>query len=131
MHHTEYLRLLLQQGRLQLHPGELKTVFHNPCELGRGSNVCTAPEEVLKAVSHKLNTAYDGKKSLCCGGSLANHHITALQRTRLSQDTVNAYLTYKPDILVTACPLCKKTFAKTEIPVPVQDIAEVVAESLG
>lgn len=131
MHHTEYLHYLIKQGKIKPHPSQQKTVFHNPCELGRGCDVSTAPEEVLKAVSHKLTTAYDGKKSLCCGGSLANKHITALQRTQISQDTVNTYLSYKPDILVTACPLCKKTFVKTENPVPIKDIAEVVAESLG
>lgn len=130
MHHTEYLQYLIREGKLKLHPGNLKTVFHNPCELGRGCDVYSAPDEVLKAVSHKLATAYDGKKSLCCGGSLANNHITAQQRTQLSRDAVNSYLAYKPDVLVTACPLCKKTFSKAESPVPVKDIAEVVAESL-
>lgn len=130
MHHTEYLQLLIKQGKLQLRPSQMKTVFHNPCELGRGCDVHTAPDEVLKAVSQKLDTVYDGKKSLCCGGSLANQHITAQQRTQISRDALNSYLTYQPDILVTACPLCKKTFAKTESPVPVQDIAELVAESI-
>lgn len=131
MHHTEYLQQLIQAGRLKTRPGKFTTVFHNPCELGRGCDVSSAPEEVLKAVSHKLATAYDGKKSLCCGGSLANNHITAIQRTQLSQDAVSAYLAYKPDMLVTACPLCKKTFTKTDHPVPVKDIAEVVAENLA
>lgn len=130
MHHTEYIHLLIRQGRLSVRPTELKTVFHNPCELGRGSDVYAAPDAILKAVSHKLATAYDGKDSLCCGGSLANHHITALQRTQLSNDAVKAYLSYQPDVLVTACPLCKKTFTKTDRPIPVKDIAEVVAESI-
>ena len=131
MHHTEYLQSLIRHNQLKIHPSEQKTVFHNPCELGRGTDVYAAPDEVLKAVSHKLATAYDGKKSLCCGGSLANIHITAQQRTQLSQNAIDRYLTYRPDLIVTACPLCKKTFAKTEKPVPVKDIAEVVAESLG
>jgi Fe-S oxidoreductase len=34
-----------------------------------------------------------------------------------------------PDILVTACPLCKKTF-NAGSDTPVMDIAELVAESL-
>ncbi len=131
MHHTEYIRLLLRQGHIQPHHSELRTIFHNPCELGRGSDVYAAPEEVLKAVSHKLPTVYDGRDSLCCGGSLANIHLTPLQRTQLSSDALKAYLTYHPDVLVTACPLCKKTFSKTETSVPVKDIAEVVAENLG
>jgi len=131
MHHTEYLQELIKQGKLKLHPSTLKTVFHNPCELGRGCHVVAAPKEVLKAVSHPLSTVYDDEKSLCCGGSLANQHITALQRTQISRDVVNAYIAYQPDILVTACPLCKKTLMKIESPVPVKDIAEVVAETLG
>lgn len=128
MHHTEYLQLLIREKALNPRLGEIKTVFHNPCELGRGSDVYAAPDDVLKAVSHKLATAYDGKKSLCCGGSLANTHITSIQRTKLSTDAINAYLAYQPDVLVTACPLCKKTFSKAESPVPVKDIAEIVAE---
>lgn len=131
MHHTEYIHLLIQQKSIQPHTSQLRTVFHNPCELGRGSDVYAAPEKILQAVSHKLATGYDGKNSLCCGGSLSNTHITALQRTKLSSDAMAAYLSYQPDILVTACPLCKKTFAKTDASVPVKDIAEVVAENLG
>lgn len=129
MHHTEYIQMLIREKALNPRISDTKTVFHNPCELGRGSDVYAAPDEVLKAVSHKLATAYDDKKSLCCGGSLANTHITSLQRTKLSTDAVNAYLTYHPDVLVTACPLCKKTFTKADIPIPVKDIAEVVAEN--
>lgn len=130
MHHSEYIRLLLRQGDIQPHNSELKTIFHNPCELGRGSDVYAAPEEVLQAVSHKLTTSYDNQNSLCCGGSLANLHLTASQRTQLSSEALKAYLAYHPDVLVTACPLCKKTFSKTETSVPIKDIAEVVAENL-
>lgn len=131
MHHTEYIRQLIQEKCLEPHPSELRTVFHNPCELGRGSGIYTAPEEILKAVSHKLATAYDGKNSLCCGGSLANSHISSLQRTRLSKAAVDAYLSYRPDVLVTACPLCKKTFSKTDSGIEVKDIAEIVARNIG
>ena len=47
----------------------------------------------------------------------------------ISSDAVKAYLSYQPDLLVTACPLCKKTFMKTDTAVPIKDIAEVVAEN--
>lgn len=131
LHHTEYIHDLIRQGRLSPHKNNRKTVFHNPCELGRGCDVYAAPHAILQTVSHQLTTAYDARNSLCCGGSIANQHITPEQRTRLSSDALKAYLAYQPDILVTACPLCKKTFSKPETPVPVKDIAEVVAESLG
>jgi hypothetical protein len=35
-----------------------------------------------------------------------------------------------PEVLVTACQLCKKTFNKNA-PVPVKDIAEIVGDSLN
>ena len=129
MHHTKYLDLLIDNGQLQVRSNDLKTVFHNPCELGRGCGVVEAPENVLKQVSHKIATAYDGKKSLCCGGSLANTAIDSNQKTKISTDTVKAYAAYQPDVIVTACPLCKKTLMKTSQDIPVKDIAEVVADN--
>lgn len=129
MHHSEYIDKLIREGKLKVKATAYRTVFHSPCELGRGSDVYAAPNRVLQAVSRKLATACDDAGSLCCGGSLANTHITAEERTRISKDAVAAYAAYRPDLLVTACPLCKKTFTKTETPIPVKDIAEIVAES--
>lgn len=129
MHHTEYIDMLIREGKLKVNTLDLKTVFHNPCELGRGCGVVDAPESVLKQVSQKIPTAYDGKKSLCCGGSLANTAIDATQKTKISSDTVKAYAAYQPDVIVTACPLCKKTLGKTSLEIPVKDIAELVAEA--
>lgn len=129
MHHSEYIDFLIRNRSLKIKNNGKKTVFHNPCELGRGSGIYAAPERVLQAVSHKLSTRYDGKDSLCCGGSLANTHISAQQRTRIAADAVEAYAAYNPEMIVTACPLCKKTFSKKTTPVPIKDIAEVVAEN--
>lgn len=129
MHHTEYISELISSGTLKTSQSNYKTVFHNPCELGRGSDVYAAPDNILKAVSHKLATQYDGKNSLCCGGSLANTYITNTQRTQISTDALEAYAAYHPDLLVTACPLCKKTFNKKSTTIPVKDIAEIVAEN--
>lgn len=129
LHHTEYIDHLIENHLLKTTVSSYKTVFHNPCELGRGSEVYAAPERVLQTVSHKLSTRYDGKDSLCCGGSLANTHIDNTQRTRIATDAVAAYAAYRPDVIVTACPLCKKTFTKKSSDIPVRDIAEIVAEN--
>ncbi len=127
MHHTEYIDLLIRNGSIKPAQTSTKTVFHSPCELGRGSDVYAAPDHVLKAASHKLATRYDGANALCCGGSLGNTHITGAGRTQISRDALTAYAAYKPDLIVTACPLCKKTFNQGNAAIPVKDIAEVVA----
>lgn len=67
MHHTEYIDMLIREGILKVNTLDLKTVFHNPCELGRGCGVVDAPESVLKQVSQKIPTAYDGKNHSVAG----------------------------------------------------------------
>lgn len=129
IHHSEYIRLLMEEKKLHPRQSDTTTVFHNPCELGRGSKVFDAPEFVLQNVSRVIPTAYDGRNSLCCGGSLANIHISPEQRTIISRDALNVYLSYSPEVLITACPLCKKTFSKVESHVPIKDLAEIVAEN--
>jgi hypothetical protein len=51
------------------------------------------------------------------------------ERNQIRDKALNEYLTYQPDILATACPLCKKTFAKSR-ELPVMDIAEIVYMSI-
>ena len=93
------------------------------------ATVVEAPENVLRQTSVKIDTPYDGKKSLCCGGSLANTAIDFGKKNKISADAVAAYAAYQPDVIVTACPLCKKTLGKTSPDIPVRDIAELVAEA--
>jgi Fe-S oxidoreductase len=52
MHHTEYINELIKSGRLKLRKDDLKVVYHDPCELGRGCGIYDEPREVLKSVSN-------------------------------------------------------------------------------
>ncbi|NMB51828.1 MAG: hypothetical protein GX999_05845, partial [Bacteroidales bacterium] len=58
-----------------------------------------------------------------------NTKISYRQKSKIASDAVLALTKGNPDILATACPLCKKTFAAvTET--KVADIAEIVAEAI-
>jgi Fe-S oxidoreductase len=55
--------------------------------------------------------------------------ISSKSRRDVALDAARALTRNNPDILATACPLCKKTFSGvTET--RVQDISEIVAEAL-
>ncbi len=76
-----------------------------------------------------VTTAYDKENALCCGGSLGNIMLGYEEKNKINAGVWKEMMANDPEVLVTACPLCKKTFTKNA-PVPVKDIAEIVADAL-
>ncbi len=130
LHHSQYIKRLIGEGAIRLNYSHKKVVYHNPCELGRGSGIYNEPLEVLAHVSDLQRTEYDRENSLCCGGSLANLKLDSKKRVLIATDAAAELTKCKPDILATACPLCKKTFSRVT-KTKVADIAEIVAEEIS
>lgn len=129
LHHSQFIKMLIDEGQLKLGFLRKNVAYHTPCELGRGSGIYEEPKEVLKYVTRLQKTDCDDENSLCCGGSLANMKISSQVRKRIAGDALSVLTKGNPDILATACPLCKKTFSHaTET--RVADIAELVADAL-
>lgn len=129
VHHSEYILDLVKQGKITLKASDKKVVYHDPCELGRGSGIYAQPRELLSQSVTVKPIDHEREKALCCGGSLSNLKISMDERSILSAQVMNEFASYNPDYVVTSCPLCKKTFAKTDI-LPVKDLAEVVVENM-
>jgi Fe-S oxidoreductase len=129
LHHTQFIKRLIDEGSLKMNFLRKKVVYHSPCELGRGSGVYNEPKEVLSHVSRLEKSKFEDENSLCCGGSLANMKISSGNKKKIAFDAALELTKGKPDILATSCPLCKKTFsAVTET--KVADISEIVAEAI-
>ena len=104
MHHTQFLKSLLNEGRLTVSGGAFKgkrITFHDPCYLGRANNVYEAPREVLEKLDAELSEMKSCKqKGLCCGAGGAQMFKDAepgdkeinIKRTEEALDT-------KPDII--------------------------------
>jgi Fe-S oxidoreductase len=128
-HHSEYLLKLVEQKKLIPGFSNSAVVFHDPCELGRGSGVYDQPRRLIARSYSLIESVHEKKDSLCCGGSLG---ITALsgENRKTITEAAFASLTYNhPEIIATACPLCKKTFAH-QAKVRVADIAELLLEAV-
>jgi Fe-S oxidoreductase len=87
------------------------------------------PREVLRATGKIIPVKNEKLKAHCCGGSLGNLKISQQERAILRDQAVNDFLQYQPDVLATACPMCKKTFARDRR-IKVMDIAEIVVNSI-
>lgn len=131
LHYTQFIKRLVDEGKLKLTAGDERIVYHDPCELGRGCGVYKEPREVLAQVGTLVKAAKEGDESICCGGSLGSLTLDSRDRAKITESSVGNLLVNNPQTIVTACPLCLKTFSES-VPetVKVQDFAETISRHL-
>ncbi|MFW9906711.1 MAG: (Fe-S)-binding protein [Candidatus Thorarchaeota archaeon] len=132
-HSTQFLEKKIKSGEIELREFNKKVTYHDPCSLGRHSNVYEAPRNVLQAIPdlELIEMAFNKDKSRCCGGGgglwTFNHQVSMNSaHTRLKEDIIPLNV----DLLTTACPQCQMNFnltsRKKSIPLQIRDIAEIV-----
>lgn len=129
LHHTQYLNRLVKEGKLNPLKNGATLVYHDPCDLGRGSKVYQEPRELLLSTASLAEPEFEEKFSVCCGGALGNFQLNYDTREKITNAALSIMLKPEPDKLITACPLCKKTFAKSSS-VEVLDVAEWLVRSI-
>ena len=131
LHYTQFIKRLVDEGKLKLTAGDERIVYHDPCELGRGCGVYKEPREVLAQAGTLVKATKEGDESICCGGSLGSLTLDSRDRAKITESSVGNLLVNNPQTIVTACPLCLKTFSES-VPesVNVQDFAETVSRHL-
>ena len=140
MHHTQFLRKLMEEGRLKIEGGSFsgkKITFHDPCYLGRGNGEYEAPRVLLEKLDSELVEMKRCKSNgLCCGaGGAQMFKEPEKGNVDINVERTEEALEEKPNIIATGCPFCMtmmtdgvKHFNKNE-EVSVKDIAELLAEA--
>lgn len=140
MHHTQFLKSLLDEGKLTIEGGQFKgkrITFHDPCYLGRANNVYEAPRELITKLEAELVEMKKCKsRGLCCGAGGAQmfkepekgDKDVNIERTEQALET-------QPTIVATGCPFCNTMMTdgvkvkEKESEVAVMDIAELIAQA--
>lgn len=129
IHHSQYIDMLINEGRIKVKNGGQRVTYHDPCELGRGCGVYDEPRHVVASAANLVATEEEREKSLCCGYNLGNIHIDSEQQKLIRDAALRNLLAPNPDMIATACPMCKKAMTRGS-DIPVSDIAEIVACNL-
>ncbi len=140
MHHTQFLKQLLDSGRLKVSGGHFrgkKITYHDPCYLGRANGEYQAPRELLSSLESELIEMKRFKsKGLCCGAGGAQmfkepergEKDINIERTEEAIDT-------GASVIAAACPFCNTmmtdgvTAKEVGEKVAVMDVAELIAKA--
>jgi heterodisulfide reductase subunit D len=111
IHATQLLVELLDQKRLRTEGLSMKVTYHDPCDLGRKSEIYEVPRRILAAIPGVtlVEMRRNREEALCCGGggnleSYASEIMTAIAQKRLREAEETG-----AEAIVTACPQCQRT----------------------
>ena len=129
LHHTQYINELIEKERIDVDRSDKRYVYHDPCELGRVFGVYDEPRNIIDNIGLLTQGKSDKDMAVCCGGSIASLTMTKEERDEITKNAIKDLTLNHPEEIVTACPLCLKTFARFA-PIKVKDIAEIVEENI-
>ncbi|HLT65005.1 MAG TPA: (Fe-S)-binding protein [Flavobacterium sp.] len=140
VHHTEFLKSLLEEGRLTIEGGQFKgkrITFHDPCYLGRANNIYEAPRDLIQKLDAELVEMKRAKKNgLCCGAGGAQMFKEPEKGNReVNMERTDDAIEVKPDIIAAGCPFCNTMltdgvkFNHKQDQIEVLDVAELIANA--
>lgn len=140
IHHTEFLKQLLDSGRLTIEGGQFKgkrITFHDPCYLGRANSIYEAPRDLIHKLDMELVEMKRSKANgLCCGAGGAQMFKEPEKGLKdINIERAEEALNTNSDIIAAGCPFCNtmlhdglKAYEKGSN-VTVMDIAELIANA--
>ena len=140
MHHTQFLKSLLEEGKLKVEGGSFKgkrITFHDPCYLGRVNGEYQAPRDLLRKLEVELIEMRRCKSNgLCCGAGGAQMFKEPEKGNKdVNIERTDEALETKPEIIAAGCPFCNTMMtdgvkaAEREEDIAVMDVAEMIASA--
>jgi Fe-S oxidoreductase len=129
LHHSQYIQHLIENEQISVSKIDKDVIYHDPCELGRNSGIYLEPRKTIDHIANIMFNEHSYENSLCCGNSLGNNILSSNQKNEIASKALTKMGIDNADMLVTSCPLCKKSFERVTEK-PVKDIAQLVAENL-
>jgi heterodisulfide reductase subunit D len=138
LHTSQLLARLIQEKKLELkHEVPLKVTYHDPCHLGRHSNIYETPREVLKAIPGLEFVEMDRIRefSRCCGaGGGLKAGFSDIQN-KMAQERVKDAEKTGAAHLVSTCPFCYQGLQiginAVQSKLKMTDLTELVSLSMG
>jgi heterodisulfide reductase subunit D len=136
IHASQLLAELVANDHLHLGELPLAVTYHDPCDLGRNSQIYEAPRQVLSAIPgvRLVEAAENRAMGLCCGGGGDLEMTDPALVAEVAITTLNKLAIPGVETLVTACPQCVRVFKgaarDAKRSVEILDLVQVIDRAL-
>nr|MDO8082037.1 (Fe-S)-binding protein [Candidatus Freyarchaeota archaeon] len=127
-HITQFISRLIEEGKLKPESvGDLRVVYHDPCELARGCGVIEEPRKALKNIPGLKLKEYKQCKdeAICCGGGGLLRAYNLETAEKAAKNKIREAEELGVDAIVTSCPACLQNLIKSKNKIKIIDIAEL------
>jgi len=135
-HSTQFIKRLIDEGKISFKEKTAKVTYHDPCDLGRASGVYEAPREILMAIPGVELVEMEGNRAQCkcCGGGGNLEMVRPDLSAAIAQAKIEEIKATGADMVITACQQCVRTIQanarRKKIPIVVMDIIEFVLKNM-
>lgn len=128
-HITETILAYLKRKKIDAIPEE-DIAYHDPCHLGRHSEIYEQPREILKRLGYNVKEMINTKEnSLCCGAGAGLKTNNPELANKIAKERIKQAVQINVKKIITTCPLCYAHILENSN-IVVEEFSHVVARGL-
>jgi len=109
-----------------------RATYHDPCHLGRHSNIYKEPREILKLLGYNIVEMKNfGENSLCCGGGAGLKTNNPELADKIAKKRIEQAKNIHVEKIITTCPLCFAHLGENSEKMEILEFSHVVGDALG
>jgi len=129
-HITKTILNYLKRKKVHYNKRE-RVTYHDPCHLGRHSNIYEEPREILELLGYEIAEMKNSRnESLCCGGGAGLKTNNPELANKIAGKRIEQAKNIGVDKIITTCPLCFAHMAENS-DIKILEFSHVVADALG
>jgi heterodisulfide reductase subunit D len=135
-HATQFIERLIDEGRIKLKELNSRVTYHDPCDLGRSSNVYETPRKILRSIPglEFVELERNREDCSCCGGGGNLEMVDPKLASAIAKSKIEEIQQTGATLVVTSCQQCVRTMGtyarRNKVPVEVMDITQLVHKAL-
>jgi heterodisulfide reductase subunit D len=105
-HTSELLKELILEGKIKVKKTPIKVTYHDPCHLGRHSDIYEEPREIINETSVLVEMDRNRERSRCCGAGAGVKSAFPETALKVAAKRIQDAESTNAEIIITSCSFC-------------------------